>query len=175
MNMKWILTLLALLPLAATGQTAGQTAGQIAGQRQRPAHPTQQEIAAMSVQYAKLSEFYRIMAGNYLDTMNYETVVEKGITGMLAQLDPHSVYLTAKEQQTSNEELGGGFSGIGIEFNTLNDTIIVVNTIVGGPAERVGMLPNDRIIKIDTLNAVGMIRTDVPKYLRGSKGTKVDL
>ncbi len=129
----------------------------------------------MSKQYDKLSGFYRIMAGNYLDTMNYEAVVEKGIESMLAQLDPHSVYLTAKELQTSNEELGGGFSGIGIEFNTLNDTIVVVNTIVGGPAEGVGMLPNDRIISIDNRSAVGMKREDVPKYLRGLKGTKVSV
>lgn len=129
----------------------------------------------MGEQYSKLSDFYRIMAGNYLDTMNYEAVVEKGITSMLAQLDPHSVYLTAKELQTSNEELGGGFSGIGIEFNTLNDTIIVVNTIVGGPAEKVGLLPNDRIIVIDGKGVVGMSRADVPKHLRGPKGTKVDL
>jgi carboxyl-terminal processing protease len=144
-------------------------------QRPRPAHPTEQELEAMAGQYAKLSEFYRIMAGNYLDTMNYRAVVEKGITSMLAELDPHSVYLTAREQQTSSEELGGGFSGIGIEFNTLNDTIIVINTIVGGPAERVGLLPNDRITLIDGKNAVGMSRTDVPKYLRGPKGTKVEL
>jgi carboxyl-terminal processing protease len=142
---------------------------------ERPAHPTAEEMRAMSEQYAKLSEFYRIMAGNYLDTMNYAAVVEKGITSMLAQLDPHSTYLTAKEQQASNEELGGGFSGIGIEFNTLNDTIIVVNTILGGPAERVGMLPNDRIVGIDGKRAVGMTRTEVPRYLRGKKGTKVEV
>ncbi len=129
----------------------------------------------MNAQYLKLTEFYRIMAGNYLDTMSYAAVVEKGITSMLAELDPHSIYLTAKELQTSNEELGGGFSGIGIEFNTLNDTIIVVNTIVGGPAEMVGMLPNDRIISIEGSSAVGMSRTDVPKHLRGPKGSKVDL
>ncbi len=144
-------------------------------QRPRPAHPTEQELEKMSAQYDKLSEFYRIMAGNYLDTMNYAAVVEKGITSMLAELDPHSVYLTAKEQKASSEELGGGFSGIGIEFNTFNDTIIVVNTIAGGPAERVGMLPNDRVISIDGQSSVGMSRTDVPKYLRGRKGTKVSV
>ncbi|MDR1671651.1 MAG: PDZ domain-containing protein [Alistipes sp.] len=138
-------------------------------------HPTAQEVRDMSTQAVKLSDFYRIMASYYLDTMNYEAIVEKGITSMLAELDPHSVYLTAKELQTSNEELGGGFSGIGIEFNTLNDTIIVVNTIGGGPAEKVGLLPNDRIIIIDNENVVGMSRSDVPKHLRGPKGTKVDL
>ncbi len=142
---------------------------------ERPSHPTAEELRDISDQYTKLSEFYRIMAGNYLDTMNYAAVVEKGITSMLAELDPHSVYLTAKELQTSNEELGGGFSGIGIEFNTLSDTIIVVNTILGGPAERVGMLPNDRIVTIDGKNVVGMSRTDVPRHLRGPKGTKVEV
>lgn len=143
--------------------------------RQRAEHPTQEELRNMSTQGNKLVEFYRIMAENYLDTMNYAAVVEKGITSMLAELDPHSIYLTAKELQTSNEELGGGFSGIGIEFNTMADTIIVVNTIVGGPAEMVGLLPGDRIVSIDGGNAVGIERNDVPKYLRGPKGTKVEL
>ncbi len=163
-----VVLFLAVVPFSALTLFGQQRPG-------RPVHPTEQEIEAMSAQYAKLSEFYRIMAGNYLDTMNYRAVVEKGIESMLAELDPHSVYLTAREQQTSSEELGGGFSGIGIEFNTLSDTIIVINTIVGGPAERVGLLPNDRIISIDNRNAVGMNRTDVPKYLRGPKGTRVDL
>ncbi len=153
-----------LLPAAAHGQT-----------RPRPAHPTQEELRKMSAQGDKLVEFYRVMAGSYLDTMNYEAVVEKGIRSMLAELDPHSIYLTAKEQQTSNEELGGGFSGIGIEFNTMADTIIVVNTIVGGPAEAVGLLPGDRIVTIDGGNAVGIPRNDVPRYLRGPKGTKVQV
>ncbi len=142
---------------------------------QRPSHPTEQELSDMSAGYGKLADAYRIIARNYLDTMSYDAIVEKGIVSMLAQLDPHSVYLTAKEQQTANEELGGGFSGIGIEFNTLNDTIIVVNTIAGGPAERVGLLPNDRITDIDRESAIGMSRSDVPKHLRGPKGTKVEL
>jgi carboxyl-terminal processing protease len=141
----------------------------------RSAHPTPKEIRDMSTQGVKLADFYRIMAGYYLDTMNYEAVVEKGIVSMLAELDPHSVYLTAKELKTSNEELGGGFSGIGIEFNTLADTIIVVNTIVGGPAEKVGLLPGDRIVSVDNKSSVGVSRAEVPKLLRGPKGTKVDL
>jgi carboxyl-terminal processing protease len=141
--------------------------------RQRPAHPTRQEMADITAQFEKLSEFYRIMAGNYLDTINYAAIVEKGIVSMLGQLDPHSVYLTADEQQTSSEELGGGFSGIGIEFNTLADTIVVVNTIAGGPAETVGLLPGDRIVTIDGKSAIGINRNEVPKYLRGKKGTRV--
>lgn len=142
---------------------------------QRPNHPTQQETLDMVVQQQKLNEFYRILTGNYLDTINYSAIVEKGIVSMLAELDPHSVYLTADEQKASKEDLGGSFSGIGVEFNVLNDTIIVVNTITGGPAERVGVVPNDRIIAINGENSVGMKRTEVPKYLRGQRGTKVDI
>ncbi len=73
------------------------------------------------------------------------------------------------------EELGGGFSGIGVEFNTLNDTIIVVNTVSGGPAERVGLAPNDRIVTINGVDVVGLDRADVPKRLRGARGTKVTI
>ncbi len=140
---------------------------------QKVKHPTQQEMLEMVGQQKKLNEFYRILAGNYLDTINYSAIVEKGIVSMLAELDPHSVYMTAEEQKTSQEDLGGSFSGIGVEFNVLNDTIIVVNTIAGGPAERVGVMPNDRITIIDGKNSIGMKRTDVPKYLRGPRGTKV--
>lgn len=147
----------------------------LSNELQKMKHPTPEELRKMSEQYEKLSDFYRILSGNYLDTMNYGAVVEKGIVSMLSELDPHSVYLTAKEQQAANEDLGGGFSGIGVEFNTLNDTIIVVNTIAGGPAERVGVAPNDRIVKIDGESAIGMERADVPSHLRGRKGTKVEI
>lgn len=138
-------------------------------------HPTRQEALNIAKQQQKLNEFYRILTDNYLDTINYSAIVEKGIVSMLAELDPHSVYMTAEEQIASRQDLGGGFSGIGIEFNVLNDTIVVVNTIAGGPAEKVGVVPNDRIIMIDGKNSVGMKRTEVPKYLRGEKGSKVDI
>lgn len=121
----------------------------------------------------KLNEFYRILTRNYLDTMNYGRLVDQGIVGMLGQLDPHSVYLTAEEMREAEQSFGGSFSGIGVEFNVLNDTIVVVNTIHGGPAEKVGVMPNDRIIGIDGRNAVGMKRSEVPDHLRGPKNTKV--
>jgi carboxyl-terminal processing protease len=162
-----ILLLAAVLAIPAAAQT-------LPG-RVRPGHPTQREMTEITAQFEKLSEFYRIMAGNYLDTIPYAAIVEKGIVSMLGQLDPHSVYLTPEERQTSGEELGGGFSGIGIEFNTLADTIVVVNTIVGGPAATVGLLPGDRIVAIDGKNAVGMDRATVPKYLRGPKATRVEV
>jgi carboxyl-terminal processing protease len=170
-SLRLAITFVIFAPLA-TVFSAPWAFGQ---QRRGLDHPTPQEVRDMSAQAVKLADFYRIMAGFYLDTMNYSAVVEKGITSMLAELDPHSVYLTAKELQSSNEALGGGFSGIGIEFNVLADTIIVVNTIVGGPAEKVGLLPGDRIIGVDGESIVGIDRSDVPKHLRGPKGTLVSL
>jgi len=94
---------------------------------------------------------------------------------MLEELDPHSAYIGAEEMKGVQESFDGEFSGIGVEFNVLRDTEIVVNTIAGGPAERVGVRANDRIVRIDTLDAVGMSRTDVPKHLRGKTGTKVGI
>jgi carboxyl-terminal processing protease len=180
MKTKPIILIAALLLAAATAppvstEAAAQLQRPVQRPSQRPGHPTPEEMREITSQFEKLSEFYRIMAGNYLDTIPWAPIVEKGIVAMLGELDPHSIYLTADEQKASNEELGGGFSGIGIEFNTLADTIIVVNTIAGGPAERVGLLPGDRITTIDKKTAVGMNRNDVPKYLRGPKGTKVEV
>ena len=91
---------------------------------------------------------------------------------MLEELDPTRP-TCAEEMKGVQESFDGEFSGIGVEFNVLRDTVIVVNTIAGGPAERVGVGANDRIVRIDTLDAVGMTRTEVPKYLRGRSGTKV--
>jgi carboxyl-terminal processing protease len=138
-------------------------------------HPTRQEVRDMAAARAKLDEFYDILTNSYLDTIGYARLVNKGIVSMLAELDPHSVYLTAEEMRQAEQSFGGSFSGIGVEFNVLRDTIIVINTIKGGPAESVGVMPNDRIVSIDGRNAVGMERGDVPNYLRGERGTKVTI
>ena len=126
-------------------------------------------------QFQKLARVYRYLDGLYVDDVEMKPVVEGAIRGMLEELDPHSAYLDAEEMKGVRESFEGEFSGIGVEFNTLRDTVIVVNTIAGGPAERVGVRANDRIVRIDTLQAVGMSRTEVPKYLRGKSGTKVEI
>jgi len=137
-------------------------------------HATQAAAQTTSLmQQQKLNQVYRYLDRIYVDQVDMAPLVEEAIRGMLEQLDPHSVYLDADEMRAAKESFDGEFSGIGVEFNLLKDTVIVVNTIVGGPAERVGVLPNDRIVRIDTVNAVGMSRADVPKYLRGATGTKV--
>lgn len=127
------------------------------------------------LQFQKLIEVCRDLLALYVDDVEMKPVVEGGIRGMLEKLDPHSAYLDAEEMRGVRESFDGEFSGIGVEFNVLRDTVIVVNTIAGGPAERVGVRANDRIVRIDTLQAVGMTRTDVPKYLRGRTGTKVEI
>ncbi|MDR0907423.1 MAG: PDZ domain-containing protein [Rikenellaceae bacterium] len=138
-------------------------------------HPTRQEVRDMTAARVKLDEFYRILTTSYLDTIGYGRLVDKGIVSMLSELDPHSAYLTADEMREAQQSFSGSFSGIGVEFNVLNDTITVINTIPGGPAESVGVMPNDRIVGIDGRNAVGMKRTDVPNYLRGERDSKVGI
>ena len=134
-----------------------------------------QEQQENLLQFQKLIEVCRDLLALYVDDVEMKPVVEGGIRGMLEKLDPHSAYLDAEEMRGVRESFDGEFSGIGVEFNVLRDTVIVVNTIAGGPAERVGVRANDRIVRIDTLQAVGMTRTDVPKYLRGRTGTKVEI
>jgi carboxyl-terminal processing protease len=111
----------------------------------------------------------------YVDTVAMGKLVESTIPTLLKNLDPHSVYIPASDLLEVNEPLDGGFDGIGITFNMPNDTIIVITTIPGGPSERVGLEPGDRIVTInDTIVAgVSMDQNDVVKKLKGPTGTKV--
>ena len=124
-------------------------------------------------QLSKLNKFFGLVASSYVDEVDMQPLVEKAIESMLTELDPHSSYISAKDMQRVQEQLDGEFSGIGVEFNVLRDTVLVVNTIAGAPAESVGVRPGDRIVTIDGENAVGMKRSDVPTRLRGKTGTKV--
>ncbi len=124
-------------------------------------------------QLQKFNQFYSYLNGSYVEDIDMAPLVEKAIIEMLLELDPHSAYINAEDMKGVNESFEGEFSGVGVEFNVLKDTLIVVNTIVGAPAESVGVIPNDRIIAIDGESIVGISRTDVPKYLRGPRGSKV--
>ena len=134
-----------------------------------------QRTDAAVVQLQKLNRLYRHLYNSYVDSVDMAPLVESGIRAMLEELDPHSVYLDEKEMKSSQEVMEGEFSGIGVEYNILNDTIMVVNTVPQGPAEGVGLLPNDRIVKIDGENVVGVERSDVPPRLRGETGTVVSI
>ncbi|MCH5233190.1 MAG: S41 family peptidase [Muribaculaceae bacterium] len=113
----------------------------------------------------------------YVDSVDETKLVEDAIRGMLESLDPHSQYSNAEETKELNEPLAGNFSGVGISFNMNNDTLYVIQTVGGGPSERVGILAGDRIIAVnDTVIAgVKMKNTDIMKRLRGPKGTDVDI
>ena len=125
----------------------------------------------------KLRVVEGLIAEYYVDTVNEEKICEDAIKRMLEELDPHSSYMNAEETREMNEPLQGNFSGIGITFNMLKDTLYVIETVGGGPSERVGILAGDRIIRVnDTIIAgVKMKNSDIMKRLRGPKGTKVDV
>jgi carboxyl-terminal processing protease len=112
---------------------------------------------------------------NYVEEIDTQQLVEAAIKGMLNELDPHSVYISADEMKHVNEEFQGSFEGIGVEFDVINDTITVVAPITGGPSEMLGIQSGDKIVKIDGKTAVGIDRADVPKKLKGPKGTIVEL
>lgn len=113
----------------------------------------------------------------YVDTVDEEKLAEDAIKGMLEKLDPHSSYTNAEETRELNEPLAGNFSGIGITFNMSQDTLYVIQTVGGGPSEKVGMLAGDRIISVNdtTIAGVKMKNSDIMKRLRGPKGTDVEV
>ncbi|MDR1726065.1 MAG: S41 family peptidase [Bacteroidales bacterium] len=135
-------------------------------------HPTQEEQRATDVKLNYLINYIRY---NYVDSTNLSKITEKGIVAMLKELDPHSVYISKDEVEKANEPLVGNFDGVGITFQITDDTIRVIDVIRGGPSEKVGIMPSDKIIKVDSCIATGdTIKNDwVFKHLRGKKGTKV--
>ena len=123
----------------------------------------------------KIGQILSIINEAYVDTVDVDSLEDVAIEELLTQLDPHSVYIPAKDLQQANEGLEGNFEGVGIEFSILDDTIMVANVIKDGPASKVGILPGDRIIKVDTSNVagIGIKNEQVFKLLRGPAGTKV--
>ncbi len=125
----------------------------------------------------KFVRFLQYLSNEYVDTVNPNRMVDEAIVNILEKLDPHSVYISKDEVQAMNEPLEGNFDGVGVEFNIMNDTLMVVNPIVGGPSERVGIIAGDRFVSIDGKNiaGIGLKNSDVFKHLRGAKGTKVNI
>ena len=113
----------------------------------------------------------------YVDSVNQNKLVEDGIRGMIEKLDPHSSYSTAQETKAMNEPLQGSFEGIGVQFNVVQDTLLVIQPVSNGPSERVGILAGDHIVTVNdsAIAGVRMSKEEIMRRLRGPKGSKVRL
>lgn len=126
---------------------------------------------------SKLDTILEIIDRSYVDDVDPDSLLEASFAGLLSHLDPHSVYIPASDLQNVNEELSGSFSGIGISFNLLNDSINVLEVISGGPSEKAGLLAGDKIVSINDTIVAGQKWSDVKvrSSLRGPKGSVVKL
>lgn len=135
------------------------------------------QSSTYQLNYNKMNQLMRAINELYVDTVNFDILVEKATVEMLKELDPHSVYIPVSEVQQANEPLQGAFDGIGVTFQIIKDTINVMEVIVGGPSDKVGLMAGDKIIRVDTSDAFGKSINNhwVMTHLRGKKGTKVEL
>lgn len=133
-----------------------------------------QDVQSQAIKFGRV---LRLVDAFYVDTTNVNKLTENAIVDLLARLDPHSVYITKSEVEEMNQPLEGNFEGIGISFSIIQDTLIVMTTIPGGPSEKVGLRPGDRIVKVDnkSITSIGLKTQDVFGLLRGNKGTTVIL
>jgi len=124
-------------------------------------------------QVTKLKDVLSITEKYYVEELDTQKLTESAIQGILGDLDPHSVYIPASQLQRVNEDFQGSFEGIGIEYQVLNDTLLVVSPIVGGPSEALGIQGGDKIVRINDSSAIGITQMGVQKKLRGQKGSTV--
>lgn len=152
--------------IVAIAFIVGFLAGDIVNRQSGPT-PTQK----------KFQTILNLIRKDYVDEVDLDSVLEKTLPSMLANLDPHSAYIPASELQAVNDDLDGSFCGVGIQFMINNDTISVIEVTSGGPSEKVGLLPGDRIVKVDgeDVAGVGITNEDVIKKLRGPRDTRVQL
>lgn len=125
----------------------------------------------------KVNDLFEIISEQYVDEIDLDSLLESQIPGLMKALDPHSSYIPVKDLEKVNGELEGSFGGIGIQFQVMNDTICVVEVIAGGPSERVGIQPGDRIIAVDSVDIIKrhISDEDVRNMLRGKKDTTVSV
>ncbi len=127
---------------------------------------------------SQIDKFFRVVQlvkYYYVEDVKWGDAMQGAISGMLAKLDPHSVYIEPKKVEQNKEDFSGHYEGIGIEFDVIDGYITVISPIAGSPSEQLGIRAGDKIIKIDGKSAVGIKRDDVPKKLKGPKGTSVDV
>lgn len=132
---------------------------------------------SLSAKEEKLCNILNIIENEYVDVLDMDSLIETQFPELLSALDPHSSYIPASDLQAVNDDLEGSFSGVGVSFQIINDTVNVIEVIPGGPAEKVGIMPGDRILKADSVDMTGkgVTNEDVFKNLRGEKGSMVKL
>jgi len=125
--------------------------------------------------WRKLNIILQEVEKNYVDDVDKEVVTDAAVRAALAKLDPHSIYLSPEDLQESETDLAGNFDGIGIQFNVPNDTAIVLEVIAGGPSEKAGLLPGDRILKVDDMVIAGVKcpQDTMVRHMKGPAGSKV--
>ena len=140
-------------------------------------HFTGNRLSIINSGSNKLNNLLHIIDAQYVDTVDVNNLVEKAVPQILSELDPHSVYIAAKDVQIANDDLRGSFSGVGIEFTIRQDTLHVQQVIGNGPAEKAGVIAGDKIVKVDDKPFTGKTLTNevAMHTLKGPKGTKVKL
>ncbi len=126
----------------------------------------------------KVSALLQLISDEYVDDMPIDSITDEVMADIVLKLDPHSVYIPAKDLESVNSELEGSFSGIGVQFNIQNDTVMVVSVVSGGPSEKIGLMAGDRIVKVNDTLFVGkdvVSNEKVMRKLRGPKGSVVVL
>ena len=157
--MSRILTILMMLVVLAFGVFLGSRMGGDRTGRYR--------------EQKKMTEAYDLIRAFYVDDVAGDSLAGAGIQGMAGYLDPHTVYLAPEKAAYSQAEFDGNFDGIGIEYDVINDTLLVVTPLSGGPSAAVGIAPGDRILAIDSVSCIGISRQEVMRKLRGERGTRV--
>ena len=135
------------------------------------------QLGIINTSSNKLNTLLRIVDDQYVDTVNMGELIEEAMPQILNELDPHSSYIPAQDLQAVNDDLRGSFSGIGVQFTIQQDTIHINNIVPGGPSEKVGIMPGDRIVEVDDSVFVGKIvnNNEAMKRLKGPKGSEVKL
>ncbi|TXB60094.1 S41 family peptidase [Phaeodactylibacter luteus] len=154
--------------------------GMLIGMRMQTAAPAlavEQETTTDGLGQGKVEEILRYVEAKYVDPVDRDALLQEVIDDLLGRLDPHSNYISAEDLREVNEQLEGNFDGIGVEFMMLDDTIVVVAPLAGGPSEAAGILAGDKIIQIadSTIAGVNMSTSGIIELLRGEKGTAVEV
>ncbi len=132
-------------------------------------------LSIISTGNNKINYLLQMIDNNYVDTVDMSDLVEQAMPQILSELDPHSSYIGAQDAEAANEDLKGSFSGVGISFSMQNDTATIMSIVKGGPSEKVGILPGDRIVSANGVSLVGLDADSVKKNLKGEKNSKVKL